>query len=129
MKAKFVNESLNEQDYLEKDDFYASDEEDDIENVEVKDSPFDVVRDLTDDDDEEEMIVQDEFETALNNELKVPEYARRTVSFKVKGEPGVIDGIPMAKMKDGSFLMKIGNKYRKIKISDIIEESLKVNRK
>jgi len=122
MKAKFVNESLNEQ---HPEDLY---KEFDDEGLEVIDEPpFD--QEMTDDEeyatDSEDVYVQDEFETALNNELKVPEYARNPISFRVKGQPGVIDAVPMAKMKDGSFLMKVDGRFRKFKLSDIIEESYK----
>ena len=114
MKAKFVLESLNEQ----PEDVYHDDEDVEV----VDETPFDEVEDDADDD---EIIVADEFETSLNNELKVPEYARRTVSFKIKGQPGVVDAVPMARMKDGSFLMKVGDTFKKFKMSDIIEESAK----
>ncbi len=116
MKARFVKESL-ERDQ----DIY---DEEDGEEVEVTESPFDKVE-MTEDPDEDDLIIQDEFEATLNNELKVPEYARRTVSFKVKGEKGLVDAVPMARMKDGAFLMKVGNTYRKFKMDDIIEESFK----
>lgn len=102
MKAKFVNESLNEK--------YG----DELENApEVTDY------DLVDDDD---LFVQDEFETSINNELEVPEYARQTITFRTKGDDELIEAIPMAKLMDGSYLMKIGDKYRKFNINDIIEE-------
>lgn len=117
MKARFVKESL-EQDQ----DVY--DEEENGEEVEVTESPFDKVE-MTEDPDEDDLVIQDEFEATLNNELKVPEYARRTVSFKVRGERGVVDAVPMARMKDGAFLMKVGNSYRKFKMDDIVEESFK----
>jgi hypothetical protein len=121
MKAKFVNESLNEQ---HPEDMYQDFEEEGLDVID--EPPFDQVGDLVDDEgDEEEVYAQDEFETSLNNELKVPEYARRTVSFRVRGERDVVDAVPMAKMKDGSFLMKIGDKFRKFRMSDIIEESYK----
>ena len=110
MKARFVRDSLTES--------YHSDDD---ESVEITDSPFDEGDNEYDD----EIIISNEFESSLDNELKVPEYARRTVSFRVKGEPGIIDAVPMAKMKDGSFLMKTDGKYRKFKIQDIIEESFK----
>lgn len=116
MKARFVNESLEN-----KEKFYDEEESDDVE---VTESPFDKVE-LSEDPDDDDVVIQDEFETALNNELKVPEYARRTISFKVKGEQGVVDAVPMARMKDGAFLMKVGNTYRKFRMDDIIEESFK----
>jgi hypothetical protein len=115
MKAKFVNESLREQEELNMND----------ENtLLVNEKPFDDDEDFIEDEDED--VVTDEFETALRNELTVPEYARRTVSFRLRGNPNeVIDAVPMAKMKDGSFLMKVGNTFRKFDINDIVEESLK----
>jgi len=137
MKAKFVNESLNE-DFYDDDRFedvesdtdtdIANDVDDDVdddeEDVEATATPFDMFAPVGDgDDDEDDIYVQDELETALNNELDVPEYARREISFKVKGEPGTVDAVPMARMKDGSFLMKVNGNFRKFKMSDIIEES------
>jgi hypothetical protein len=116
MKAKFVHDNLKEA----YDDYSSYDEPVELK-IEEKPNPEDVEFS------EEDMIVPSgDLEVALKNELKVPEYARRIVSFRSKGEPGIIDAIPMARMKDGSFLMKIGNKFRKFKMSDIIEESAKV---
>ena len=45
--------------------------------------------------------------------------------FYGKGEKGIVDAVPMARMKDGAFLMKVGNSYRKFKMDDIVEESFK----
>ena len=121
MKAMFVNESLNE--YESYDDDRYDEGEDDDSTTTLDDS----VLTSADDEEEDEYIddeINDEFQTLLDNELKVPEYARREVSFRVKGEPGTIDAVPMAKMKDGSFLMKINGRYRKFKMSDIIEEDI-----
>jgi len=121
MKAKFVSESLKQL----KEDFYDNDiddemliqEEPPISGEEIELSP------------EEEAEMQDEFETALKNELTVPEYSRRTVVFRVKGQPGTIEAIPMAKMKDDTYLMKIGDVFKKFNINDIIEESFKSSNK
>jgi len=117
MKAKFVHDNLKEA-Y----DDYSYEEPRELEIAETP-NPEDVEFS------EEDMVTPSgDLEIALKNELKVPEYARRTVSFRAKGERGIIDAIPMAKMKDGSFLMKIGNKFRKFRMSDIIEESFKTKR-
>lgn len=136
MKAKFVNESLNEdfenEDYGREEDtsvadsYYDVEDEDEMEE-EPSAAPFDMMAGGYDED-EDETFVQDELEAALNNELEVPEYSRREVSFRVRGENGVIDAVPMAKMRDGSFLMKVDGKYRKFKLSDIVEESFKGKR-
>lgn len=106
IKAKFVFENLNE------------DEEMVIQNAPLE---YDGDNYLDDDD----LVMQDEFEAALKNELTVPEYSRREVSFRVKGTDEVIDAVPMAKLQGGSYLMKVGDKFKKFNINDIIEESFK----
>ena len=100
MKTKLVNETLNEV----------------IKTEEIELSV------------EDELEMQDRFESAIKNELNSPEFARRSVSFRVKGSHKIIDGVPMAHLKDGSFLMKIGDKFKKFNMDDIIEESFKINK-
>lgn len=121
MKAQFVFENLNEK-------FYDSDMEDNYDDSEVDVVPED--EDIEDEDTsaEDDIYVDNELETSLENELKVPEYARQPVSFRVKGNLDVIEAIPMAKTKDGAFLMRIDGKYRKFRLEDIIEESVKHKR-
>ena len=120
MKAKFVSESLKEQ-YDE--NFDHNDED----SLLVNEKPFDDGENLPPEEEDVEAYVHDEFEQALRNELNVPDYSRRTVSFRVKGDPdAVIDAVPMARMKDGAYLMKVGNKYKKFDLNDIIEESFQV---
>jgi len=113
MKAKFVNESIGDE-YIDRIDDFEDDDE-----VVVDDSPF---TPEFDDEDDDDIIITDDFESVLNNELTVPEYARRTLSFRIKNEEGVHEGIPMGKTKDGSFLMRIDGKYRKLRPEDMIEE-------
>lgn len=110
MRAKFVLESLRQ-----REDSY------DDNSETIQEEPILEPTDLDDEDDE--LFIKNDIETSLENELKSPEYARREVSFKVKGQPGVIEAVPMAKMRDGSFLMKVDGKFKKFKMSDIIEES------
>lgn len=115
MKAKKVFETLKEQEYHED------------EEMLISEKPFDDEEGY--DDEDEDLIMQDEFEAALRNELNVPEFSRRTVSFRVKGKPEIIDAVPMAKLKDGSYLMRVGDKYKKFDINDIVEESFKGKRR
>jgi len=105
MKAKFVLESLNEQD----------------DDMLIQETPpaYTDGEDFRDDD----PVIQDEFETALQNELTVPEFSRRAVSFRLKGDDEIIEAVPMAHMKDGTYLMKVGQKFKKFDINNIIEES------
>ena len=102
MHAKFIKESIEYPDSYE-------DSYEDVENIEDDniETPFDLA-DISDED-EDETSYSDELELLLNNELKIPEYARK--SFSVQG----VDAVPMARMRDGSFLMKVGNVYRKFK--------------
>jgi len=99
MKAKFVKESVNE--------LYVH-----PESMEVAD-PNETVDDGA---------MQDEFEAAIRNELTVPEYSRQGVSFRLKGTKDVIEALPMAQLKNGAYLMKVGDKFKKFNINDIIEE-------
>lgn len=98
------------------------DEEVDFTNIYDENSDDETLDDFiefeddSDFDDEEQIEIEseDNIDLALTNELKVPEYARR--KFDLKGQ----EAIPMAKMKDGSYLMKIDNKYKKYRIEDFI---------
>ena len=105
MKAKFVLESLNEQD----------------DDMLIQETPpaYTDGEDFQDDD----LVMQDEFETALKNELSVPEFSRRAVSFRLKGDDEIIEAVPMKQMSDTLYLMKIGGKFKKFDINNIIEES------
>ncbi len=100
MKARFVKDSINE-------------EHEELVRPEITD--YDLV-------DDEELIVQNDFETKINNELEAPEFAREVITFRTKGGDEIIDAVPMAKLNNGSYLMKVDGKYRKFNINDIIEE-------
>jgi len=131
MKAKLIFESIDDIIYNEQeedndtgvedredDDYLEDDEDDESGNKDV--SLFNT-NDFIEGE-EDDIYIKDELETSLDNQLKVPEYARTPVSFKVKGESEIISAIPMAKLRDNSFLMKIGNKYKKFKLENIVEE-------
>ena len=136
MKAKFVAESMEEfnaynpmddededdvvMDEIPGDVYVEDDEDEDEDDIVMDELPSDVY--VEDEDEDDDMFVQDEFETAINNELKIPEYARRTITFRVKGMPDVIEGVAMAKTRDGKILMKVGNTYKKFDPRDIVEE-------
>lgn len=108
---KRIKETLNE--FIEDNEYVFADPEEGPQNIPSENVELS---------DEDELEMQDRFESSLKNELNVPEHARELFSFRVKGDSEIIEGIPMARLKDGSFLMKIGDKFKKFKLRDIIEE-------
>lgn len=59
----------------------------------------------------------------LENELKLKEYQRGYITFKVIGGKEVYQGVPMIKINDTKFVFKIisdGDKLKQFKLSDII---------
>lgn len=101
------------------------DDEEIINNIDVVDT--------SDMENAEEIEVEnDEFggelETALNNEIEIPEFNRRTLTFHLSGDlEKIYNGVPMAKMGNGeAFLFKLDDgKLKKIFLKDIIVEQLK----
>ena len=134
---KMVKESLNEfakhqQDEDEDvdsvgstdDSWYKSDEDD--EDVDVNDIDVDTSDMESDEMEIEDDSFDDQLYLALNNEIKIPEFNRRTLKFRLKGQPDkAIFGVPMAKMKDDAFLFKIDGTMKRYNIRDIIVESEK----
>jgi hypothetical protein len=78
----------------------------------------------------EEDVFDDELIKALNNEIKIPEFNRRTLVFRLKGDlEKVISGVPMAKLGNNAFLFKLENgSLKKIFLKDIITEQEKKNK-
>ena len=97
---------------------------DDVDDVEDKD--IDDI-DISDMEDVEEIEIEDELINALKNEIKIPEFNRRALKFKLKGDlKGSYYGIPMAQLKDTAFLFKIDDgSLKKINLKDMIVEELK----
>jgi hypothetical protein len=95
---------------------------DDIDNIDISDMTnvpeIDVEEDLYD----------DELFNALNNELKVPEFNRRLVKFRLKGNlKRILHGIPMAKIGENVFLFKLEDgSMKKIALKDVILEQIKI---
>ena len=59
----------------------------------------------------------------LENELKLKEYQRGYITFKVIGGKEIDQGVPMIKINDTKFVFKIisdGDKLKQFKLSDII---------
>ena len=133
MRAKFINEGTLSPDILLNKSFIGENfdseeefnDEGDVDTL-VDEEPEFIHPELNDDNDneEDEILIKDELETSLENELKIPEYARKEFTFNVKGHQGTIMAIPMAKMKDGSYLMKADGKFKKFKLEDLIEVPL-----
>jgi hypothetical protein len=124
MKAKLVKQVLNE-DYndFENEEIVTDETERNeiIDEPPFLDEPFDEDEEINNMYNNEE--ITDDLVNTINNELTVPEYARREVNFRFKGQPGTIEAIPMAKMNNGkSYLMKINGKFQKINLDDIVEE-------
>jgi hypothetical protein len=78
----------------------------------------------------EEDVFDDKLQRALSNEVKIPEFSRRVLRFRLKENPRrIINGVPMAKMGSGNaFLFKLDNgKMKKIFLRNIIVEQEKRN--
>lgn len=78
---------------------------------------------------EEEDVFDDKLFKALSNEVKIPEFSRRVLKFRLKGDLGKIqNGVPMAKIGDNAFLFKLQNgQLKKIFLRDIILENEKAS--
>ena len=74
---------------------------------------------------EEEDVFDDKLFKALSNEVKIPEFSRRVLKFRLKGDLTKIqNGIPMAKIGDNAFLFKLKDgKMKKIFLRDIVLEN------
>ena len=108
----------------ESDDWHKYEEEEEVDPDEL-----DVdVSDMTDAEeiDIEESAFDDQLLTALKNELKSPEFARRVLKFRMKGDmKKKLLGTPLAKMGESSFLFKMKDgSTKKINLTDIIAESI-----
>jgi len=73
----------------------------------------------------EDLKIEDDFVNALRNEIKTPEFNRRIVKFKLRGDYSKnYFAIPMAELKNGAFLFKLENgTLKKINLKDMILES------
>ena len=104
------------------------DEEGPIEDIDVTDMTGADVIEI------EEDVFDDELLKALNNEIKLPEFSRRIVKFRVKGDLGkVLWGVPMANLSNKTstaFLFKLKDgSLKKIFLRDmVVEHENKSNR-
>jgi len=103
------------------DDWYASDDEFDnqevgpsqIEDVKIEDATIDkgLIKEIT---------------RLINNELKISEFNRGELQFKLRTTGEKIVGVPMASLSNGkSYLFKTRKGLKKVKVNDMIFESLK----
>jgi hypothetical protein len=108
---KNVSKSIEDNDENIKDTWYSDEDEDD--NVDV--NTLEPLETNTFDDDEEEFVFNnDEDEnklllSALKNEIKIPEFNRRALRFKLKNDNKYISGVPMANIRDEAFLFKLND--------------------
>ena len=74
----------------------------------------------------EEDVFDDELLKALSNEIKLPEFNRRMVKFRIRGDLGkVVIGVPMAKMSGDAFLFKMKDgPMKKVYLKDMILEGM-----
>lgn len=78
----------------------------------------------------EEDVFDSELQKALSNEIKIPEFSRSELTFRLKGDlDKILRGVPMAKLGEGNaFLFKMKNgQLKKIFLRDIVLESKKGN--
>jgi len=101
------------------DDWYASDDEFDsdevgpeqIEDVELEDEVTDVA-------------IVKQITKMLDNELKMAEFSRGALKFKVRSSGENINGIPLAKLSGGeAFLYKTPSGMKKVRVDDMIVEN------
>jgi len=106
------------------DDWEEPDEDiEEIDDIDVDVSDMTNVEEI----DIEEDIYDDELFLALKNELKVPEFSRRPVIFRLKGDlTKILQGIPMAKIGESTFLFKLEDgSMKKIALKDVVLEQIK----
>jgi hypothetical protein len=112
----YVNERIES--YLETDVRSFFDKIDEESNVDLH-FPF------TDtEDDEEEIVYYDEtpdyeIKAIILEELKAPEYERKTLYFRDEKTGETVEGIPMAELKGDAFLFKVEERYKKYKVENI----------
>lgn len=110
---KMVKETLDEDSWNDTDIDDSEIDPNDVDTSDMENNGIEI----------EEENFNDQLLVALSNEVKIPEFSRRTLKFRAKCELGkTIHGVPMAKMKDDAFLFKIGDKMKKYYVSDIIIE-------
>jgi hypothetical protein len=75
----------------------------------------------------EEDAYDDELFLALKNDLKIPEFNRTTIRFRLKGDlKHILQGIPMARIGENTFLFKLKDEgMKKIALKDVILEQVK----
>jgi len=99
--------------------------QDDV-NTEYEDIEYDVD---TVEDEISNDVFDDDLSKTLNNEIKIPEFNRRVINFRLKGQSEPMSGIPMAKLGAEAFLFKLDNGImKKIYLRDMITESNNNNR-
>jgi hypothetical protein len=102
------------------------DEDEVVDDINVDTSDMETADEI--DIDDNNTIAVDDIKIALNNELKIPEFNRRTLTFRLSGDlEKTYNGVPMAKMEKGeAFLFKLDDgKIKKIFLKDIIVEQKK----
>ena len=95
---------------------------DEIEDTEDIDDEAAYEEDTVIDDEEDDIEAYNEEELlikVLDRELKKIEVDRSSLTFKILGSQNIYEGIPIAKLTD-SYIFKINNNLKKIKVKDIV---------
>jgi hypothetical protein len=137
-KIRMIEETLNEfSDRLKKNKDFAKmmqdldindswdeeekEEEEEIVGINVNTSDMESAEEIEVDD----TMSDDELQIALNNELKIPEFNRSILTFRISGDlENIYNGVPMAQMTNGeAFLFKMNDgKLKKVYLKDIVLE-------
>lgn len=139
-KVRMIEETLNEfSDRLKKDKDFAKmmqdldatdswdeeqEDEEEIADIDVDTSDMESAEEIEIDD----TLSNDELQISLKNELKIPEFNRSTLTFRISGDlENVYNGVPMAEMSKGdAFLFKMDDgKLKKVYLKDIVLEQQK----
>ena len=114
---------VDENDFIDdyEDDHIQLDDPEDMD-IALDDTSFenDLDGDIEDDD---VSLTKGNLLQVLNNELKLKEYQRGYITFKVIGNKEIYQGVPMIKINDTKFVFKVindGDKLKQFKLSDIV---------
>lgn len=114
-----IDDDLEMEDDVE-DNWYKADEEDDYMEAEPEQ-----IEDVSLEDETANVALMNQFRKMIDNELKLPEFSRGTVEFKLKPTKEIIKGVPLTKLANGqAVLFKTPSGMKKVKMEDILLEGL-----
>jgi len=106
------------------DEIAVSSVEDDDEDDDDESSPseMDIINpiDIGDDDDTNMLDSNEEYIRFIERDLLKPKIDRYKYEFKIKGNPELYVGIPMAKTKAGKYIFSTNGAYKSFNIDDVV---------